>query len=112
MDKNLVTHNLCITRVTCERNTGAGMFPREVFVAFHRHIDLPQPVCIVTVFISMGVRYVEWVEVPEPHRRQGLASEALEAIEAQIGTLFMDGVTEAGEGLVRHHTGNLSRAAQ
>ena len=45
-------------------------------------------------------RYVEWCEVTEEFRRQGIASEILLAIQEFAGPLDACGVTDDGEGLM------------
>jgi hypothetical protein len=88
-----VTERFNVSHVHCERNPERGMCGRDVYIAFHRDLDIPSPACIVTLFGN----WVEWVEVPEEMRRHGIASEVLTGLEKHVGCLELTGVTESGE---------------
>jgi hypothetical protein len=73
------TQRLDVFCVTCVRNPALGV-PRQVYLAFHRHQDIPRPVCVCTVWpkcLIDGLPYVEWIEVTSNDRRTGIASEVL-----------------------------------
>ena len=87
-----------IFAATAPRNPMIG-FPRDVYTAWERDVDVPYPVCMVTINPragSMG-NYVEWIWTHEMHRRRGVATEVLRAIELLLGSVTMEGVTESGE---------------
>lgn len=79
-----------------------GGLPRTVFQAWHHSQDVPKPVCVVTIFEAF-CNYVEWIHVDEQYRRMGIATEVLQAIEAEIGTCDMEGVSESGERFCEHY---------
>lgn len=81
------------------RNPKLG-HPREMFTAWYRADDVPRPVCEVILYPNPYGVYVEWVHVCEEHRRYGIATEVMAALEAKFGTLDMSGATEAGEAFV------------
>ena len=77
------------------RNPGLG-FGRDVYMAWFRDEDVPRSVCEVTLFGN----FVEWLHVCEQHRRQGIATEVLQALEQHLGVLSFEGATEFGEKFV------------
>jgi hypothetical protein len=89
----VVTDRFTISHVHCDRNDEYGFAGRDVYLAFHRHDDVPRPLCIVTLCGN----WVEWIEVPEGYRRLGIAREVLNGIEQIIGCLELSPVTEEGE---------------
>jgi hypothetical protein len=96
------TGRLDVFCVTCTRNPALGV-PRDVYLAFHRHQDIPRPVCLCTVWPKCpidGLPYVEWIEVISDDRRSGIATEKLLGIQDFIGPMIADPVTHAGEKLV------------
>lgn len=81
------------------RNPKMGL-PKDVYEAWYRDEDVPRSVCEVTVWASTNPHlgnYVEWLHVCEWYRRQGIATEVLEALEKHLGQLSFDGATDAGE---------------
>ena len=88
----LRTQRFEIFQASCER-TQEGCLERDVYLAFFHSEDIPRPVCTLTIG---PLNYVEWVEVPEGFRRQGIATEVIEAVEAACGLLDMSGVTDSG----------------
>lgn len=86
-------------------------FPRDVYLAFHRHEDVARPICVVTIWptapawgddgkvIVGGSKYVEWCHVDEEFRREGIATEVLLGIQNFIGPLSADGMTDEGAAL-------------
>lgn len=92
------TERFEIFKATCLR-TQNGCDPRDVYLAFFHSQDVPRPVCTLTIWDSPKIdyRFVEWVHVEEGFRRQGIASEVVEAVEAKIGLLRMDGATDEGD---------------
>lgn len=94
-DAPLRTARFDIHRHEITRDNKVGGMPRTVFHAWHHSEDVPKPVCIVTVFECFS-NYVEWVHVDEHHRRQGIATEVLQAIENEFGALTMEGTTPSG----------------
>lgn len=99
MVEPIKTKRLTITEVECERDDSYGLYPRTVFIAFLRRLDITKPVCIVTLFGS----YVEWIEVDVDLRRQKIATEMLEAIEKKYGKLILDPVTTEGENFCEYY---------
>jgi hypothetical protein len=111
MEPVLNTKRFEVFRITCDR-TLKGAMPRDIYAAFFRDKDVPRPVCTVTVWPTTPVfdaddertepkgQYVEWCEVTERFRRQGIASEILLAIQAFAGPLDGTGVTDDGEALM------------
>jgi hypothetical protein len=105
------TNRFEVFRITCERSL-KGAMPRDVYVAFFRDKDVPRPVCTMTVWPTAPVwdtddgraepkgRFVEWCEVTEEFRRQGIATEVLLAVQEFAGPLDGIGVTDAGEALM------------
>jgi hypothetical protein len=96
------TERFDVFRVTCVRNPALGV-PRTVYIAFHRHQDIPRPVCICTVLGKCpidGLPYVEWLEVTSNDRRTGIATEVLLGVQDFIGPMIAEPVTHAGEKLV------------
>jgi GNAT superfamily N-acetyltransferase len=91
------TARFAVSHVHCERNEEFGFLGRDVFIAFHRLADIPSPLCIVTLDHD---GFVEWVEVPKDHRREGIATEVLTGLEKHVGSLELSGVTEEGEAFV------------
>ncbi len=65
---------------------------------FHSE-DVAKPACVVTIsdVPALGYRFVEWISTDEQHRRKGIATEVLKAIEASIGELCVDGATDEGD---------------
>lgn len=89
------------------RDESLGGQPRVVFQAWHHSEDVAYPVCTVTVWIVENgwsdFNYIEWISVEEGHRRKGIATEVLSAIEKEVGLVEMDGVTESGEAFVESY---------
>lgn len=81
------------------RNPDLG-HPREMFTAWFHGEDVPRPVCEVILGPNPYGIYVEWVHVCEEHRRKGIATEVVRALEQKLGALDMSGATDAGEGFV------------
>lgn len=81
------------------RNPEQGL-PRDMFTAWHHSEDVPRPVCEVIVYTHPYGIFVEWIHVCEEHRRQGIATEVLTAIEKKWGALTVTGATAAGEKFV------------
>lgn len=81
------------------RNPKQGL-PRDMFTAWYRDEDVPRPVCEVILFVHPHGVFVEWVHVCEEHRRQGIATEVLTALDAKWGPLTITGATIAGEKFV------------
>lgn len=97
------TKRFDIFRHIVVRNPEQGL-PRDVFTAWYRDEDVPRPVCEVVLFVHpMGI-FVEWVHVCEQYRRQGIATEVLEAITQRWGPLDMTGATPVGEKFVETFT--------
>lgn len=95
-----------IYRSTVLRDPEIG-YPRDVYQAWDRDYDVPYPVCMVTINPDAGSlgNYIEWIWTHELHRRKGVATEVLRAIEEVIGSVTIEGVTDAGkafEGAYRH----------
>lgn len=81
------------------RNPDVGL-PKEMFTAWFHSEDVPRPVCEVILWPNPYGIYVEWVHVCEEHRRKGIATEVVRALEQRLGALDMSGATDAGEGFV------------
>lgn len=81
------------------RNPKQGL-PRDVFTVWHRNEDVPRPVCEVVLFFTPYGIWVEWLHVCEEHRRQGIATEVLRALEKKFGEITASGATTAGEKFV------------
>lgn len=96
----ITTERFTIYKQEIEREQKFGGFPRSVFLAFPRASDIPRPVCMVTVFECFQ-NYVEWVWVCELHRRKGIATDVVQAIEQYIGQLTLDGATREGRAFCR-----------
>ncbi len=90
------TKRFTIHRHEIKRDDSVGGMPRTVFQAWHHSEDIPKPVCVVTINQCFS-NFVEWVHVDEGHRRQGVATEVLRAIEQGIGEATIDGATDAGK---------------
>ena len=100
MKPEFQTDRFDVFKATCERNKSLGE-PRDVYIAFHRQLDICKPMCVVTIMPSTVIgNYVEWVHVDDDYRREKVATEILREIELRIGTLIMEGVTEPGEAFV------------
>src|SRR4051794_1325061 len=111
MESVFNTNRFEVFRITCERGM-TGAMPRDVYLAFFRDEDVPRPVCIVTVWPELPLsesdgtlsestgRYVEWCEVSEQFRRDGIATEVLLAIQEFAGPLDACGATDDGERLM------------
>lgn len=84
------------------RNPKQGL-PRDMFTAWHHSEDVPRSVCEVTLFAHPHGIFVEWVHVCEEHRREGIATEVLSAIEKKWGPLVITGATHAGEKFVESY---------
>lgn len=83
---------------TVVRHPAIG-YPRDVYTAWDREHDVPYPLCMVTINPmagSMG-NYVEWIWTHELYRRKRVATEVLRAIEDVLGSVTIEGVTDAGE---------------
>lgn len=89
------TERLDVFRIEAERNEKLGL-PRDVYLAFHRHEDIPRPIVACTIFCEFS-RYVEWLETEERFRRKGYATEMLRGVENFVGQCDCTGVTESGE---------------
>jgi hypothetical protein len=86
----------------CVRNPAFGVH-RDVYLAFHRHRDIPRPVCVCTIWPNCpidGLPYLEWLEVTCNEQRTGIASEVFLGVQDHIGPMIADPVTHAGEKLV------------
>lgn len=71
--------------------------PRDVYEAWFRDDDIPRSVCEITVWPSTSFgNFIEWVHVCEKHRRNGIATEVMKALEKHLGQLDFEGVTPAG----------------
>ena len=84
------------------RNPALGR-PRDIYLAFHRHQDIPFPVCVCTIWPNCppsGWPYVEWIEVSSDERRRGIASEMLLGLQDYIGPMVAEPVTYAGQMLI------------
>ena len=74
-----------------------------VYLAWRTDQECAYPVATCTVFEaeSLGGVYVEWLDVSEQHRRQGIATELMLALDAKCGgKLIYEGATEAGDVLI------------
>jgi GNAT superfamily N-acetyltransferase len=91
--------------VTIVRNPELG-FCRDVYTAWFRDEDVPRSVCEVTLFGN----YVEWLHVCEQHRRSGIATEVLQALEQHLGVLSFEGATEAGDKFVEAYNAKYTGA--
>lgn len=85
------------------RNPKQGL-PRDVFTVWYRNEDVPRPVCEVVLFFNPIGNWVEWLHVCEEHRRQGIATEVMRALEKRFGKLTAIGATTAGEKFVAAYT--------
>jgi GNAT superfamily N-acetyltransferase len=94
----LQTKRFDVFRHRVERNPELGL-PRDLYTAWSRLDDIPRPLCEVTIFHSDMGNYVEWVHVCQQHRRQGIATEVLEALREKIGDIIVEGTTDEGDGL-------------
>ena len=83
------------------RNPKLGL-PRDVYIAWFHSDDVPRPICVVTIWKECPYlrNYVEWIEVTEDWRREGVATEVLRALRCKLGKLSMDGGTKAGDAFV------------
>jgi hypothetical protein len=83
------------------RNPKLGL-PRDVYSAWFHSDDVPRPICVVTIWKECPYlrNYVEWVEVTEDWRLEGVATEVLRALRCKLGKLSMDGGTKAGDAFV------------
>ena len=90
------TNRLTIFSIEIPRDKAVGGFPRTVFQAWFHSNDVPKPICNVTINEGL-LDYVEWVEVDEHFRRQGIATEVMQAIESVIPGITLYGCTESGE---------------
>jgi len=86
------TERFDVFYVHVERNPQLGC-GRDVYMAWHRHEDVPRSVCEVTLWGN----YIEWLHVCEEWRRNGVATEVMRGLEKNVGELDYSGVTEAGE---------------
>ena len=80
------------------RNPKWGL-PRDVYSAWFHCDDVPKPVCVVTVWKDNPYfpNYVEWCEVTDDWRRQGVAAEVLRALRIHLGELTLNGGTKDGD---------------
>jgi GNAT superfamily N-acetyltransferase len=85
------------------RNPEQGL-PRDLFTVWYRDEDVPRPVCEVVLFFSPIGNWVEWLHVCEEHRRQGIATEVMRALEKRFGKLTAVGATTAGIKFVAAYT--------
>jgi len=90
------TERFDIHRHEITRDDAVGGMSRTVFHAWYHSEDVAKPVCVVTINQCFS-NFVEWVHVDEGHRRQGVATEVLRAIEGEIGDVMIDGATDEGE---------------
>lgn len=82
------------------RNPALGC-SRHVYQAWYRFKDVPYPVCLITCWANT----VEFVEVNILHRRRGVATEVLRALEQRHQVSFeMRGLTSAGAEFIRAYT--------
>ena len=84
------TDRFDVFRVAIQRFQGCG---RDVFMAWYHTEDIPRPVCEITLFGN----YIEWIQVSDDLRRQGIATEVLTGLENHVGSLVGEGVTEVGK---------------
>lgn len=80
------------------RNPDLGV-PRDMYTAWHHSDDMPRPMCVVTVYPDYN-NWVEWIEVADDYRREGIATEVCEALSKNLGGLNMSGATAVGEEFV------------
>jgi GNAT superfamily N-acetyltransferase len=90
------TVRFIIHRHEIMRDDALGGMPRTVFQAWHHSEDIPRPVCVVTIN-ECFMNHCEWLYVDEHHRRKGIATEVMRAIEADIGECDLTAVTDEGE---------------
>lgn len=83
------------------RNPDQGL-PRDVYTAWFHCDDVPKPVCVVTIWVENPYipNYIEWIEVTDDRRREGIATEVLKALRAHLGPLNMAGATDVGDAFV------------
>lgn len=94
------------------RNPKVGL-PKEMFTAWYRDDDIPRPVCEVILWPNPYGVYVEWVHVCQEHRRQGIATEVLAALENKLGPFDgLSGATDAGEKFVEAYENRLQKASK
>lgn len=95
------TERLQVFAVLCQRHKD-DCFDKMVYLAFWQHLDKPAVICTATINHGTLIGdFVEWVEVKEGERRQGVATEVLKGIEKHAGKeLLLTGVSEAGEAFV------------
>lgn len=76
--------------------------PRDVYSAWFHCDDVPKPVCVVTIWDECPYydNYVEWVEVSDDWRRQGVATEVLRALRKALGQLEMIPGSDDGEAFI------------
>lgn len=99
------TERFDIFRVQICRNPELGA-PRDLFTAWARKEDLARSLCEVTIFQTSFGNYVEWLHVDEQHRRVGIATEVLSAIEDILGgSLEMVAASESGEAFIKSYCG-------
>jgi len=94
----LQTKRLDIFRHRVKRNPKLGL-PRDLYTAWHRLEDIPRPLCEVVVWPWKNGNWVEWVHVCQEFRRQGIATEVLDAIKKDLGSVSLSGATSEGEKL-------------
>lgn len=73
--------------------------PRDMYTAWFHSEDMPRPLCVVTTWPDYK-NYVEWIEVADDYRRNGIATEVCAALLAKLGELSIDGATEDGKAFV------------
>jgi len=92
----LQTERFTIFSHEIPRHDRLGGVPRTVFQAWFHSEDIPKPICIITINECFQ-DFVEWIHVEESHRRKGIATEVLRAIEDIIPGITISGATDAGD---------------
>lgn len=85
-----------------KRDDALGGLSRTVFQAWFHSLDVAKPVCFVTVNEGF-CDFVEWIHVDEQYRRQGIATEVVNAIENIIPGITFEGATDAGHAWCEHY---------
>lgn len=83
----------------------SGGIDHVMYVATLRNIDWPGPVVVASVFPddngTIGGHYLDWIETTTPNRRQGFATEMLQALVHHVGKIIIEPASDDGEAWIK-----------
>jgi ribosomal protein S18 acetylase RimI-like enzyme len=83
--------------------------PRDIYIAMRSDVDRPMVAATATLWKRQGEWFIDWLEVSTEYRREGFATELLEALRQHLdapivttpgsedGEAFLDAIEAGGK---------------